>query len=169
MQLISKQGVLPSLPLNALDFFSNNPKPKSYDFPVRNGLLSINRIDRISKSNNVPVVNATTNEAKNLPVTAIVQKKSDIYKPRDIKNLSSNIQQNNRLPGKNRSPQTIFRFSSCKHIRKVKNPSCSCTSYECWNPQCPLSKVLPSGERAKQNWQNCTKEGCRWYEDNGNS
>ncbi len=150
MPLISNR--LPSLPLNAKDFFVDKPKPNHYLYSQRGGLLSV---EVKSVADKVPIVNAKTNEVKQLE-----QPKRSFPKLLSSKSVlpKNTVSQRHRVIHQSPTP-----YVPCNYLVSIPQAGCSCSSYECNNPKCPLSKILPSGVRAKQNLHNCTEENCRWH------
>jgi hypothetical protein len=51
----------------------------------------------------------------------------------------------------------------CKYMIKGINASCGCSSLECSNSECPLSKPTSSGSKIKVHTNNCQQGKCRWF------
>jgi len=151
------------LPLNAQAFFTAN-KPQTYiyhprDIPNSGVVMGMEQPGKGHLAHTLPP-NQQPRAALKAPVVSpprLVQPAQHYRTPAQAIRAAHNPTPVQRPP----TPPP----SRCKYQIKSVNPSCGCGSFECQNPECPLSRVLPSGKRASIQPRNCGKANCRWFEE----
>jgi len=164
------------LPVNAQQFFTPN-KPNFYLYrsgSVPNGLITGRQVEIIGSHPN------DVNTMENKPVhlvpphlqPQVTTNRSTVIPPpippQPIQNhrtvtVTSVPPRAPKQPTVVKSTASMIQKPRCKYMVRAINRGCGCSSVECGNSECPLSKKLQSGTKAPINSHTCCKENCRWF------
>ena len=156
------------LPLNAHAFFTSN-KPKAYVYhaqDVQEGLITgreIQVINPVNTMENRPAAHLMPPHLQTKVQTpqrgSIITLKQSPVRSTYPQQIAPLQKRHTTAPRVTQPPQ-----QRCKHMKVAYNSGCGCSSLMCQNPECDLSKKLPSGGQIKLHTNNCRPENCRYFE-----